>query len=481
VWLDGYRAEAEAFLSAIDREYYLHFSGRKDTLEIEPIYERHEGLFSREAVERLQASDERELLRFAVEAHVDAASRRETVELAEREATLELELDGARIPFRQALVRQANEPDADVRATIEQSRLELIERELNPLLLTILERSRALCAELGWRSARRMCEDLSGIDLAALARETEAFLDATAAGYRRLLEPELRATLGFGLDIARRSDLPAFFRAARLDAAFPPERLIDSLDDTVAGLGVSGEGIVIDSEQRPSKSPRAFCAPVRAPGEVYLVIAPIGGREDFESLLHEAGHAYHFAGVDSSLPVEARRLGDNSVTECFAFLFQGLAASQAWLRDVLGAREHALVCAHARAAKLALVRRYCAKLAYELELHGDRLDAGDAARAYGRRLSDATGLEWPESTWLSDVDAYFYAARYLRAWALEAQLRRALTTRYGESWFTEADAGRLVASVWRHGQGPGAEERLSELAGDGFGLDALRDELVPER
>ncbi len=44
--LNGYRAEAEEFVSAIDREYYLHFSGQKDDFEIEPIYERHAGLFS---------------------------------------------------------------------------------------------------------------------------------------------------------------------------------------------------------------------------------------------------------------------------------------------------------------------------------------------------------------------------------------------------------------------------------------------------
>ena len=39
--VSGYRAEAEEFLSAIDLEYYLHFAGRKDGFEIEPIYDRH--------------------------------------------------------------------------------------------------------------------------------------------------------------------------------------------------------------------------------------------------------------------------------------------------------------------------------------------------------------------------------------------------------------------------------------------------------
>ncbi len=50
--LDAYRAEAEEFVSALDREYYLHFSGRQESYEIEPIYERHAGLFTRQAAPR---------------------------------------------------------------------------------------------------------------------------------------------------------------------------------------------------------------------------------------------------------------------------------------------------------------------------------------------------------------------------------------------------------------------------------------------
>ena len=64
--LQGYRAEAEEFVSALDREYYLHFSGQQDSYDIEPIYDRHAGLFSREAVDELRGQDVRPLLEFAV-------------------------------------------------------------------------------------------------------------------------------------------------------------------------------------------------------------------------------------------------------------------------------------------------------------------------------------------------------------------------------------------------------------------------------
>ncbi len=45
--LDAYRQGAEAFVSELDREYYLHLAGHKPELEIEPIYDRHAGLFDR--------------------------------------------------------------------------------------------------------------------------------------------------------------------------------------------------------------------------------------------------------------------------------------------------------------------------------------------------------------------------------------------------------------------------------------------------
>ncbi|MGH2837599.1 MAG: hypothetical protein ACRDJY_04520, partial [Thermoleophilaceae bacterium] len=61
--VDEYRAEAEAFLTAIDREYYEHFAGLKDDFEIERIYAEHAGLFSREAVDALRDGDSRELVR----------------------------------------------------------------------------------------------------------------------------------------------------------------------------------------------------------------------------------------------------------------------------------------------------------------------------------------------------------------------------------------------------------------------------------
>jgi hypothetical protein len=466
--LDSYRAQADEFMSDLMREYYLHFSGQKQEFEIEPIYERHAELYSRHAVDQLRESGNRELLYFAVQGLMGQATKAEEAELARREAALELRVDDEVIPFRQSQVVQGDERDPDRRAAIERARLDATERELTPLVLEMHERSAALARELGWGSILELSEELSGIDLAALERQTEALLADTEPGYEAAVEPELQRHLGMGFESLRRSDLPAFFRAPTLDAAFPPERAIPALRQTLAGLGIdidAQSNVVLDAEVRPTKSPRAFCAPVRVPGEVYLMISPQGGRDDTQTLLHEAGHTEHFAHVQPGLPFERRFLGDNSFTEAFAFLFQYLAEEPAWLEEVLGV-DAAPLAGYARAVKLIFLRRYSAKLAYERRLHAPDVDLSAMPDEYARRLSAAVHVDWPRANWIHDVDPFFYAACYIRAWACERSLRAHLVDRFGERWFAEPEAGDVLKRVWAKGQRALAEELLAEIGAE---------------
>lgn len=476
--LAGFRQGAEAFVSALDREHYLHFSGQKEDYEVEPVYERHAALFSREIVEALRGAGAPALFEMAVQGLIGRELAAGAAELARREATLEIEAGGERLPFRRSAMVQANELDARRRAEIESARLAATRNELDPLLRELHERTAGLVRELGWPSTVAMVEELSGLDLGALGRETSAFLAASEEGYRPLLEPELRRRIGIGFDELRRSDLPAFFRAASLDTVFPDDGLMPALAATARGLGVeldSLPNVIVDAEARPLKSPRAFCAPVRVPDEVYLVIAPTGGRDDYATLLHEAGHALHYGHVDPALPFEHRYLGDNSVTEGFAFLLEGLVSDPEWLARRLGAADAAPdVAGFARASKLVFLRRYCAKLDYELELHGEN---GSTPERYARRLSAAVGVDWPEATWLADVDAFFYAARYLRAWALETHLRAHLEERFGEAWFDHPGAGEVLRGLWWEGQRSPAEELLARIGGEQLGFSRLVAEL----
>ena len=140
------------------------------------------------------------LLKFAAEGYVEQAVKELSAELARLEASLEVGLDGDTYPFRQAAVVQANERDPARRRAFERARNELVETRLNPVLREMFDRSRELVRELGWPSVRAMTEELSGIDLGALAQQTEAFLAATEPSYEDTVEPRLRAELDLGFE-----------------------------------------------------------------------------------------------------------------------------------------------------------------------------------------------------------------------------------------------------------------------------------------
>jgi hypothetical protein len=487
--LADYRERAESFLEQIDREYYLHLSGQKPELELEPIYERNAGLFSRDSVEALRElassvdGEERRglgyLLHFALDGLLGEATRAEAEESARLEATLEVTVDGSAVPYRQVPVEQANEPDSSRREALEQASKSLLAERLNPIYRQALERSHSICHELGWSSYTNAYADLRGLDFDRLAQQTAAVLERTEQRYAPAVDPELQRAGLPPLGELRRPDIPRFFRAPELDAGFPADDLVSSFARTVSGLGIDLDAqpnVHLDTEPRPTKSPRAFCSPLKVPDEVYLVIAPVGGREDYAALFHEGGHTEHYAHVDAELPFEYRYLGDNAVTESFAFLFDGLTEDAEWLRAMVAADPEPVI-SHAHAVELIMLRRYCAKFAYERELHGPDAELDEMPQRYAERLSGATRVVWPRENWVSDVDEGFYVVCYLRAWALEAMWRCALRERFDSSWFEHREAGEWLRDLWSKGQRLSAEELVSEAIGEELSFEPLIAEL----
>ncbi|MGH2996729.1 MAG: hypothetical protein ACRDM9_10490, partial [Gaiellaceae bacterium] len=485
--LDTYRAEADRFIAALDEEYYLHFAGHKDAFELEPIYERFADLTTLDACRRVGeaaaagGAGEKELWRFACEGYLGNLTRAEAEEIAGLEASLAAEMDGEEIPFRMLRPTIANESDRTRRERLDAARIELAEEHLTPRYVTIAGAHREATRALGAPTYRELYERF-GFPLEPLAAQCRAFLAETEDLYVAAIDGLFRRRVEVPLEDARRWDVPRLFRANEWDEAFPGDRMLPALEWTLAGLGIdlrAQENVHLDIESRPKKSPRAFCAPIEVPERVMLVIQPIGGPDDWHAFFHEAGHTEHFAHVSPDLPVEARRLGDNAVTEGWAMLFEFLVNRPAWLSRRLDFARPDDFAAEAGAGLLYLVRRYCAKLLYELELHGDgELDA--MRPRYVEWMREATKLEPSATDFLSDVDAGFYSSCYLRAWALEAQLRSFLEEEYGSAWFTRREAGSLLRELWAEGQRLTADELLDEVAGAGLELSAVDERIRAE-
>ena len=479
--IDALSADADRFLSELDEESYLHFAGLKETFDIAPIYERHERLTQLDTALGLGASVDgnrrrRELWKFACSGYLGNFVSEQEERVAELEATLNATVDGEEIPFRMLRPRLMNEENRDVRQRIESARNELNDEHLNTLQLQK--------AQVMQRETRRLGAD----NYADLHRSFGFPLDDLAEQCRRLLADTedlwveagdrfFRSRVGIGLGEIKRWDVGRAWRGADWDAAFPPDRMVPALEGTLADLGIdlhAQENVELDLEDRPSKDPRAFCSPIEVPGRVVLVLKPQGGPDDWSVLFHEAGHTEHFAHTDASLSPEEKRLGDNAVTEGWAMLLEHLTTDPVWLERQLDFARPYEFAAEGAVQLLWLVRRYCAKLLYELEFHTAE-DLTALQPRYVELLADATKVEPAASDYLNDIDEGFYATEYLRAWAFEAQLRAYLRERFGNAWFSRREAGSLLRELWAEGQKPTADELLYEVSGQRLELAAVGD------
>ncbi len=479
--IDALSADAERLQVELDEEAYLHFAGLKETYDIAPIYERHERLTQLDTALALGASVDgdrrrRELWKFACSGYLGNFVSAEEERIAELEATLTATVDGAEIPFRMLRPRLMNEEQRDVRERIEAARTELTEEHLNGLQLQAAQVVQRETRQLGADSYADLYRSF-GFPLDDLAEQCRRLLADTEDLWVEAGDRFFRSRVDIALGEIKRWDVGRAWRGADWDAAFPPDRMLPALEGTLADLGIdlrAQENVELDLDERPSKDPRAFCSPIEVPGRVVLVMKPQGGPDDWRTLFHEAGHTEHFAHTDASLSPEARRLGDNAVTEGWAMLFEYLTTDPVWLERRLDFSRPYEFAAEGAVQLLWLVRRYCAKLLYELEFHTAE-DLTALQPRYVELLSAATKVEPSGADYLGDIDEGFYASEYLRAWAFEAQLRAYLRERFGNTWFSRREAGSLLRELWAEGQKPTADELLREVTGETLELAAVGD------
>jgi hypothetical protein len=155
-------------------------------------------------------------------------------------------------------------------------------------------------------------------------------------------------------------------------------------------------------------------------------------------------------------------------------LIEHLVQDAAWLNRRLDVPRAGQFVAEGATALLYLVRRYCAKLLYEIELF-EAEDPVPLKTRYVELLSDALKIEPSETDYLADVDAGFYVTAYVRAWAFEAQLTRFFREKFGTTWFTQRSAGSLLRELWSEGQRLTADELLKELTSAEIDLEAVSE------
>lgn len=479
--------EARSLLQAQDLLLWRFWSeGARADMAM--TYANHPHLFSLESLRKLEqlrqrTTDEREQRALAA-LHAHFAGEYLSAQLADindaianLEASLTFSVEGREVRYRDLERQLANERSAPRRRALYAAATPALVR-LNQSLRRRQERLLDLVQELGYPSYKALGGELRQADLDRLGQLAEKVLAATQAPYETVMERLARRELGLPFASLSRADLLRLFRARDVDAFFPQGELLLRTHGTLASMGLdltAMPNVQIDSRDLPRKNPRPLTLALNAPKDVRLSVRPGEGAQEQARLLHEVGHALHYAFTQEKR-FELARLGNPTVSEAHAALFEDLMEDPVWLEEHanLTGKERAEYLAAASAYKLFRIRRAAGRLLYQLAVH--REEAAEPRELYKELMGRAEGLPMSEDEaerYLVDMEDFFQSADHFRAWFLAGQLQGQLKARFGPAWWRSPQAGSFLKSLWAHGNALSAREVAEALGEQGIEPDVL--------
>ena len=487
-----FESELQRYLYERSEEGRAVRVGQKETSEQAAIVARYADLFTHRQLDALRkaesaagADDAERLyrLRKTCESGIISA------ELAEREDELENRILAARVTFKgeELPLRSAQARLAVLSDYADREELGCIHTdasaEFNPERLDLLRASEELDADLsGEPDPVARSDEEKGISLRELEQVLLVASDESAVAFAALRERWFDRLLGPEREEIPSSAHTAYIRRlSPLDDVYTKERAVPVCLETIASIGFELQAwpnIRLDLDDRPQKSPRACVIASDPPKIVHLITRAQGGIHDYQALMHEAGHALHYAGIDPRLPYTFRRLSrDHALTEIYSYIFEAITNEPGWHAQHF--RDEAAENAEAtRFLEALLFRRYVGKLRHELAFWSRFHDDGGTPDGYAELQREMTGLRYDPRNYLADMDAGFYSADYLRAWIRSAQLKRYLAAEVGEDWWRNRQTGDLLRSLFAEGTRPASEEIAARIGFDPYDTAPLVAELV---
>ena len=484
---DEFLKKVISFNEEIHRESYQHLIGLKEELDETSIYAKYKDIFTKINIEELKKETpssslekrkNNHLLGFLIGNYMGNKLSKLSDEAAVFEAKAIVDFKGSKIAYRQLrklITEQENKENRDLVYQVEKP----VKKKLLWYSIKMLKTELKLIKDLGYKGYIDLTSSLKEVDYFKLMQELKPFLVETDLKYTELMGGALK-TINVDLENATNYDYLYYSRQRRFDRYFPKEKVVDVLKKTLIGMDFDLEkqkNIELDIEEREKKVPRAFMMHIRIPEEIKLVIKPNGGHEDYNAILHEAGHAEHYAHVNPKLDYELKHFGDHAVSEVFSFLFDNLMQDSNWLKNYTKMNKEEIkdFVDYAYLGDLYMFRRYISKLIYELKLFSNDLRILDEnfnptkkkyknfGECYSDILTKATKVRFPTNSYLLDLDSGFYVADYLRAWVMERQLRFKLKQQFGVEWFKNKKAGEFLRKLYWHGNSKNIYEMAKEV------------------
>jgi hypothetical protein len=471
--------DVSRFYRDLMQNQYRQCAGRTTARSVLEIYKAHQHLLRKETITLLQEAlcnpetpDETVspkvlafLLEYIVEHFLAASGWQYRVTLSQRQEQAKVPLsEEEEIPLLAVPSRLTAEGKRHRRAFLA-TMAEAVSAELHPVYQEYWQQLSTSVTNLGYANYALLWKEIGRLDLEQLEQAGKRFLHETEEMYLDVLRWMLKKRADCSLKEAQRHDLLFLFRGEEFDRYFPSTGIMTLLQGMTAEL-------IPDREEQPAirweggegtQFLYTACVPVEVPERVHLLLAPRGGWKDYQHLLQEYGKALYYTHIPADTLFPYRVLGDRSLWMSYAFLWASLTRERTWLAKYEGFQQSEEYIRLSALEKLFIIRRYVAKLRYELTCHQEGLRE-EMADAYVEYMAEACRVKYPRALYLSELESNLLPAWYLRAWFFEAGLRASLQEQYGEEWFRDPAAGLWLQELWRLGQ----EYSLEELCTRGY-------------
>ncbi|MED1625120.1 hypothetical protein [Bacillus pseudomycoides] len=315
-------------------------------------------------------------------------------------------------------------------------------QKLNPIYKTMYDHLNLISKDLGFNGYVNLCLEMLNVDLSSLKREIEIILQNTNNIYFNKLK-KIVLTKGYLLKNIYSFDLPDIWSLKQYEKYFSKQLDIPYF---LKELGLEQTLNKIEINLDNSNSYRSFCLPVKVPHEIKLFISTRERIDDQRIFFHELGHAVHISNIKENSHPQFRCWADESISEAFAFLFEGLFNNRDFIKkyyDLDDPIYHEILYLN----RLYLLRLHTARILWEIDEIETNKNFQQRINSWSTYYRRIIGVNNEGLGAFIEREFFLKSINYLYGWMLEAQLRSYLEKEVGSQWFMDIHTGKLVRNI----------------------------------
>ena len=244
----------------------------------------------------------------------------------------------------------------------------------------------------------------------------------------------------------------------------PKINALNSVFATIKGLGLSPDGIQLDSEDRPGKYASPFMTAIHVPTDVRVSYKPENPFNDLNSIYHEYGHALHYKSIKPDLPFWTRNCISEGLAETFSIFFDKLLFDPKFLAHIGFKKESAHnVVELTRYKEMYGAAFYCANSLFKIDSWKKDIAFEELAPLYAKHVKECMGLQIPGEYWLLHhilPDSLMYVPSYMLAEMQVANLHEHFNHEHGSDWWANKNVGKELKKYMQ----PGSDSNLATFA-----------------